>query len=236
MQESRTLRERHNTQVRAADRATAATIESTSRRLVQIFDGGSMPTSPDHFYLSNPVELDGAEVEGGLGSPVVDTSQTIPVVILGQAPSAGDILTAYAVGGRWVAERGTSRSGNFTCSPCSVPQQNLTVSWVNTLSGNGQTTLAYAASPVSWTSGCSNRLRFKLLCTGGHLEFRTIYWTSGACPGPGQTQYCSNLRAAPFGLTLSSYTCTPLSLTFTVSSSACPAISASGYASFIVTP
>jgi hypothetical protein len=234
--EARTLRERHTALVRATDRSTASPIEPTARRLVQIFDGGSMPTSPDHFYLSYPVELGGAEVEGGTGSPVVDTSQTIPVVVLGHAPAAGDILTAYAVGGRWVAERGTSQSGNLTCSPCALPQQNLTVSWVNSLSGNGQTTLAYTTSPVSWTSGCSRGLQFKLICTAGQIEFRAIYWTSGGCPGPGQSQYCSNLRATPFGLTFSSFTCTPLSLTFTVSPAACPAISASGYASFTITP
>ena len=42
-------------------------------------------------------------------TPVVDASQSIVVDVLGHAPSAGDILTAYAVGGRWVAERGAIR-------------------------------------------------------------------------------------------------------------------------------
>jgi hypothetical protein len=231
----RIIRERHNALVRAADRAMAPPIGSTARRVVQIFSGGSMPTAPDYFYLSHPVELGGTEIEGGSGSPVVDTSQTIPLVVLGEAPSAGDILTAYAVGGRWVAERGAAGLGSLACSPCSIPHQNLTVSWVNTLLGNGQAVLVYTAFPTSWTSGCANGLQFKLLCTGGQVEFRAIYWTSGACPGPGQTQYCSNLRATPFGLALSSSNCTPLSLTFTISSVTCPAISASGYTSFTIT-
>jgi hypothetical protein len=230
------VRERHNALVRAADRLTATPLQSTVRRLVQIFDGGSMPTSPDHFFLSYPVEVGGSEIEGGSSSQQADTSQTIPVVVLGQAPSPGDLLTAYAVGGRWVAERGSGTSGNLSCYPCALPRQNLTVSWVNTISGNGQTILAYSAVPPSWTSGCSKGLQYKLLCTGGQLEFRVIYWTTGACPDLTTSQYCSNLRGTPFGLTLlSGYSCMPLNLTFMVSVSTCPAVSAAGYQSFTVT-
>jgi hypothetical protein len=234
--EARTLRSRHDALVRRLDRALAAPVQATPRRLVQIYDGGSMPTSPDSFYLSYPVELNGVEIEGGMGSPVVDTTQTIPVVVLGHAPSAGEFLTAYAVGGRWVAERGgPSGGGTLPCSPCNIPKHNLTLSWINSLIGNGSATLTYTHAPASWTSGCSHGLQFKLLCTGGQVELRVIYWTSGACPGPGQIQYCSNLRAMPFGLTISSYTCSPFSVTFLTTSGGCPAITSSGYTQFTIT-
>jgi hypothetical protein len=234
--EARSLRSRHDALVRRLDRAIAAPLHATARRLVQIYDGGSMPTSPDSFYLSHPVELNGAEVEGGTGSPVVDTAQTIPIVVLGHAPSAGDILTAYAVGGRWVAERGGPSGGaTLPCSPCMIPEHNLTISWINSLISNGSATLTYTDTPTLWTSGCSHGLQYKLLCTGGQVELRVIYWTSGACPSPGQTQYCSNLRAMPFGLTLSSYSCSPFSMTFLTTSAGCPAITSSGYTQFTIT-
>lgn len=207
----------------------------TPRRLVQISDGGSMPSSPDHFFLAYPIEFDGSETEGGTGTPVIDTSQPIIVDVLGHAPSVGDILTAYAVGGRWVAERaGISGGGSLACSPCNIPTQNLTLSWVNVLSGNGSTTLTYATTSSSWTSGCSNGLIYKLVCTGGQVELRVIFFTSGTCP-TGTQQFCSNLRVTPFGLTLSSFTCSPFSMTFLSSTSGCSAISTTGYTKFTVT-
>ena len=82
---------------------------AAARRLVSVYNGGSMPTQPDHIFLTHPVELDGAEAEGGAASPNVDTSATIPVVVLWHAPQAGDLLVASSVGGRWVAERGGSQ-------------------------------------------------------------------------------------------------------------------------------
>jgi len=235
--DARILRARHAALASQAGRAIPFAASSTPRRLVQIFNGGSMPSSPDHFYLALPIELDGAENEGGTATSTDDASAPIIVNVLGHAPAAGDILTAYAVGGRWVAERGQSSStGSLTCSPCSIPEQNLTLSWVNLISGNGSTSLVYSNTgpPVSWTSACTNGLLYKLLCTGGEVEFRVIYFTAGSCPS-GTQQYCSNLRVTPFGLTLSSYTCSPFSMTFLSKSAACPAITGSGYTQFTIT-
>jgi hypothetical protein len=232
---ARDLRERHGGLVQAAARSIAAPTPTTARRLVQIFDGGAIPSAADHFFLAYAIELDGAETEGGTGTAVIDTSQPIMVDVLGHAPSAGDIVTAYAVGGRWVAERsGISGGGSLACSPCNIPTQNLTLSWVNFISGNGSTTLTYATSPTSWTSGCSNGLLYKLVCTGGQVELRVIYFATGSCP-TGSQQYCSNLNVAPSGLTLSSFTCSPLSMTFLSNASGCPVISGSGYTKFTVT-
>ena len=176
----RIVRARHAELASRVDRTIPFASPATPRRLVQIFNGGSMPSSPDHFFLAYPIELDGIETEGGTGTPVDDASQPIVVDVLGHAPSAGDILTAYAVGGRWVAERGqSSGGGSLACSPCNIPAQNLILSWVNAISGNGSTALTYATAPASWTSGCSNGLIYKLLCTGGEVELRVIYFTAG---------------------------------------------------------
>ncbi len=195
----------------------------------------AIPSAADHFFLAYPIELDGAEAEGGTGTPVIDASQPIIVDVLGHAPSAGDILTAYAVGGRWVAEMaGLSGGGSLACSPCSIPTQNLTLSWVNFISGNGSTTLTYVTTPASWTSGCSNGLLYKLVCTGGQVELRVIHFTSGLCP-TGTQEYCSNLRVAPLGITLSTYTCSPFTMTFLSNASGCPAITSTGYTKFTIT-
>lgn len=93
------------------DRAIPEIATGTLRQLVCVYNGGAMPAEPDHYYLTNPTYLNGAETEGGIGSLSVDTSQTIVVNVLGKAPMAGDYLTAYAVGGRWVAELTTTQTG-----------------------------------------------------------------------------------------------------------------------------
>jgi hypothetical protein len=88
---------------------------------VQIYNGGAMGAAPDLFYLAYPVELDGTEIESGTATPTADTTQTIVVDVLGHAPSVGDILTAAAVGGRWVAECGGSAGAGDGCFwPCST--------------------------------------------------------------------------------------------------------------------
>lgn len=90
----------------AIDRAAAPAAVGAARRLVQVYDGGAMPTLPDRVYLTHPVAMDGAGCEGCPGTPVADTSSTIPVVFLRGVPAVGDLAVATAVGGRWVAEIG----------------------------------------------------------------------------------------------------------------------------------
>jgi hypothetical protein len=238
---NRLLRDRHEALAGVADRMIPATIVAPPRRLVQIYNGGAMGNAPNLFYLSHPVELDGPEIEGSTGTPLVDTSQSIPVVVLGHVPAVGDILPAFAVGGRWVAERGGTGSQSFPCLPCTIPNQNLTISWVNPLAGNGSDILVYNSSGPTWASGCSggtgvgNQLLFELLCTRGQIEFRVYYFISGSCP-TGQTNYCSNLRANGSQLILSSTTCgSGFTLVFTSTNQSCPTISGSGFSSFIVT-
>jgi hypothetical protein len=240
MRALRIIRDRHTALAAGVDRLPSPGDPGAARRLVQVFNGGAMGNAPDLFYLSHPVELDGPEIEGGTGTPAADTTQTIPVVVLGHVPSVGDILPAFAVGGRWVAERGGTGSQSFACSPCAIPNQNLTISWVNPLAGNGSDTLVYNATGPSWATGCSggagvgNQLLFKLFCTGGQIELRVYYFVSGSCP-TGQSNYCSNLRTQGSQLVLSHYTCgSGFTLTFTSTTQSCPTLSGSGFTSFVV--
>jgi len=193
-----------------------------------------MGASPDLFYFTHPVELDGSETEGGTGTPTADTAQTIPVDVLWHAPSVGDLLTAYAVGGRWVAERGGGGGpATLPCSPCNIPETDLTLSWTNPLSGNGSTALTYNPSLVQWTTGCVFNQEYKLLCLGGQLDFIVTYFISGTCP-TGQTNQCSSLGTNPFGLTLVSHTCSPFSMTWTTVPN-CPNVESPGYIDFTIT-
>lgn len=72
----------------------------------RVHDAGAMPDRTDRVFLVHPVGLDGNETEGSEASPIVDSSRSIPVVVVGsRAPEAGELLLAVSVGGRWVADR-----------------------------------------------------------------------------------------------------------------------------------
>jgi hypothetical protein len=234
-QELRILRNRQAVLGGTIDRGVEASALITARMLVQVYNGGAMPTSSDKVYLTHPVELDGLETEGGSATPNVDTSTTIPVVVLWGAPQAGDLLTAYAVGGRWVAERaGLSGQSGYPCGQCQIPRKNLTVSWTNLILGNGSTTLVYSGGPTTqWISACMNQLLYELICTQNEVEFRVYYFLSGSCPS-GQSQYCSTIRSNPYSLTQSNLTCSPFLLTCTVTSASCPNLATYGYTGFTI--
>ncbi len=112
--DARILRARAAGLAAALDRAHGLAAPSAARRLVRVYDGGAMPTAPDHFFLGRPVELDGDESEGGAGTPSVDEGSSIPFVALWHAPQPGDLLVISAVGGRWVAEK----SGGCRAAVC----------------------------------------------------------------------------------------------------------------------
>jgi hypothetical protein len=105
-QDARPIRHGQGDLRAAIDRAAGAPTIAAPRRLVSVYNGGKMPNQADYIFLSHPVECDGLEVEGGVASPNVDTTVTIPVVVLRSAPQVGDLLVATSVGGRWVAQRG----------------------------------------------------------------------------------------------------------------------------------
>lgn len=71
----------------------------------QVYSGGSMPTTTPAWFLTHPVEFDCEEAEGGPCEQDADEDSSIPVLVLGKAPSSGDVLIAEMIGGRWVAER-----------------------------------------------------------------------------------------------------------------------------------
>jgi len=142
MIDDRVERLRHQDLADLVDRALGQVMAGTPRRLVQVYNGGAMPSEPDHFYLTNPAYLNGAETEGGTGSPSVDTSQTIVVDVLGKAPSAGDYLTAYAVGGRWVAELTTTQTGKGCIQFLGCNRSTLQGVTVRFYDHNGGTLLA----------------------------------------------------------------------------------------------
>jgi hypothetical protein len=218
-----------------APRAAAAfspPSRGTPRFLGRVLDGGAMPTQTGRVFLVNPARIDGTEAEGSTASFAVDSTRSVPVVLIGGSPpSAGDLLVALAVGGRWVAD-GSPHAG-LGCSPCPIPRRNLTVSWAGGLGGGGSTPLVYTA-PGQWSSVCSNQLLYALSCPGGSVRFAVTYFVSGRCPG-GQAMSCAAPGDDPPSLLLDQSSCDPFFLRYTVSPLGCPALAANGITAFSIT-
>ena len=135
----------------------------------------------------------------------------------------------------WLACGCCGGSNTYACSPCAIPEQNLTISWVNILSGDSSATMIYTTGPTAWKTGCvDGGLIFELSCNSGSIELRATFFLSGECP-TGESNYCSNFGVPPLALTLSSYTCSPFSLTFTVGEDGCPTIYGAGNTTFTIT-
>lgn len=131
-------------------------------------------------------------------------------------------------------------SSGFPCGACNIPQTNLTLTWI--LVGGICTTtctLIYNATGPTWTAtNCFDSCNFG---TGGTFLFLCIsnvpcLKVTGA-GGPGS--FCDNCGSPPFsGMTLTSYTCSPLNIQYSVSgASACGGALFSGTsATFTITP
>jgi len=182
-----------------ASGADTMALGGSPRFLGQVASGGEIPSSTKKVFFVHPVTLDGLEREGGLASLSADTSRTIPVVMIGsRVPSAGDLIMAFSIGGRWVANSGASSLLN--CSPCSLPRKNLVLSWTNNRLGNGSTPLVFRA-PLSWTSACSQQLLFYLTCSASLIQLGVTYDLSGSCPS-GRPQTCASPGLSPLALAL----------------------------------
>jgi len=213
-------------------RIAPALPSSSAAQLVQIGNGGHMPTATNAIFLGYPAFLDGAETEGGSPAYHVDGTRTVPVLVIGsRVPVAGDFLVARAVGGRWVAESGGTPPG-LPCWPCQIPRKTLTVSWTNSQLGNSSAPLVYRP-PGLWSTGCVNQIIMALDCLGGIIQFAVTFFVSGSCPG-GQSQSCQSPGYEPFGLTLADSTCSPFHLHYQIVGAECPLLSGSGYTDFFV--
>lgn len=224
--EARILRDRQAAHGAALDRqADRPQPYSSARMLVQVFDGGSMPAAAEKVYFTHPVLVTGAETEGGSGTLTVDTATTVPVVMLRQAPSVGDYLAAYAVGGRWVAEPGI---GSCLCCPCILPKTDLPISYVaGAVNGSGTLTFN-SMSGCAWSGCITNDSTgagigfFDISCAGGcsYYQATSAVGVSG-CGSRGtyllyEIEYnCSGLLGGAAGaLELTGYACQSSLLAF----------------------
>ena len=161
--------------------------------------------------VTNPYTID---ITGG-GNPAFSTSQDI------------------ACGGTYNFD--VCSGATTSCNPCNIPNEDLTISWTNSIAGNGSATLVYSC-PGSWGVQCvDENLTFALFCEEGTgIVLRASFYISGTCP-TGGTEYCSNDNAIPLNLVLSASECSPFSLTFSVLDTNCPVLYSVGNTQFVVT-
>lgn len=192
--------------------------DQTQRMLVQVYDGGSIPTTVPKVYLTHPVLIGADDTEGATPSLSADTSTTIPVVMLGpRVPVADDYLVAHAIGGRWLAGDNKGGLPATTCTPCNFPARNLTITYTDDRFGTTLFTLPPAGGsnrftpctflPNTITGG--NYVKFNLACAFGTLNFNQSSYTAidSTCTG-------SVLFTTPWTPQLIDYTCSPFHMHF----------------------
>lgn len=177
---SRVLRDRQSAFFTEIDRADRRVPAASARRLVSIYNGGAMPSQPNRIFLSHPVELDGTESEDSSFSADVNTSATIPVLVLQSVPQAGDLLVATAVGGRWVAERPVDNTTTICVTAC-YPAVPVYAATVTVLSGS-----TIVASGTTGSTGC---ITFPIAGTYiVHVQINgTLVYNSSRTLAPGGT-------------------------------------------------
>ena len=182
---SRTHRSRQEELDRELDRQAGPTPIVVQRQAVQVYDGGNLPNTTPRVFLTRPILFDGSEAEGSGYTVNVDSTRSIPVLVLGtQAPSAGDNLVATGVGGRWVAERGLG--GGSSCQICVIVTDcvgaivsGATVSITGPTSGTC-TTDGSGVCCVDVTAGGSGTYTIAVSKTGYYTTSQQVAVT---CPG-----------------------------------------------------
>ncbi len=181
--DTRILRDRHLAHSAAIDRADFAQPNGSARMVVQVYDGGSIPTVSERVFFTHPVLATGSETEGTAATLTVDSDTTVPVVVLGKPPSVGDYLTAYLCGGRWVTELLTVSGPQCyvaTCAVCGIPKGNLTLALTDGTILTCIDTTPYTPATLTWngiskweffgTPGCFGGLgapHYRFTCNAG---------------------------------------------------------------------
>jgi hypothetical protein len=120
-----------------------------------------------------------------------------------------------------------------TCSNCpACPGVNLcrslSVGWSNINTGGGGSGLTNVGGGCTWQSGCATPTLALALDLTGPTPILQITIYPGTCPGGTPTAVCS--------LPADSVQCSPLALSWTITSTNCPAAFTRGYRTFTVTP
>jgi hypothetical protein len=213
--------------------AAVPTSQGSPRFLGEVIRAGGGGSNCVH--LVRPVRLDGPEAEGFVPGISADAARVVPVVVIGdRVPAVGELLMAVAVAGRWIAEAGGSHETlAVACSPCAIPSKNLVVSWTNPILGNGSTMLSFNGLN-QWISACVRQIRVLLKCSESTAQLMVEYYVSGDCPN-GQGVLCDNRGANPNNLILTASSCTPFSISFSLTNATCPILWGNGYRGFTIT-
>jgi hypothetical protein len=103
MSDLREARDRLRRVEQSLESVTIESPHSPRKYLGKVVTALASGVAPPVYVDTNPVQLSGNMIAGGLASTSVDTSRKVPVLILGNVPTVGQIVVAKTVQGRWVA-------------------------------------------------------------------------------------------------------------------------------------
>ncbi len=124
--EARLLRHRQKAAADALDRISTEQAQGMARYLGRVYSGGAIPTAMPRVFLTHPLSVSVAESEGAAPTVTPDTSVSVPVVVVGPtAPVVGDDVLARLIDGVWIGQVAGPTRPYMTCTPCSIPKQDL---------------------------------------------------------------------------------------------------------------
>lgn len=207
----------------------ALVVSGSPRFLGRITSSGTPPAQTDRVFLVHPVQLDGVETERGIAEARVDTSRTIPVVIVGgTVPRIGDLVVASSIGGRWVASLPSAPRETINCDGCQTPRRDLTLTITSQIAGPRSFRMTYNGLD-EWASGCVEQMLFRLHCRNDVATFSVTHHVGGSC-NVGTPSSCSSPGQFPFALTMLSRSCSPFLIQF--NAVVCQPLAVQGYLTF----
>jgi hypothetical protein len=184
------------------------------------------------FLMVNPVSMYGPETEGMPGTSTIDSTQTIPVYLVGpDLAQTGDLLVCRRVDHRWVAERSQPAStlgDSIPGCPCTsipgtlylhagtlvsapeilvFPATFGRMAQPSELAVYNTDPIGYYSTEDFWSSDRYYHIRYWFGCTSG------IYFLQGLMVPDSPIGYPGRFQVMTWLVGLPGNTCTPFSLT-----------------------
>lgn len=128
------------------------------------------------------------------------------------------------------------------CGACDLPFEDLTLSYVNTIAGNGTVTLVPGGG-TTWTSACvkigsTSWYQFTWSCISGTMVLSVSKYSTSGCLTPSNT--CASNSSSSTKLITVSTSCSPLDYEYSVGPypalPSCGYLSVDGFTTFEITP
>jgi hypothetical protein len=165
---------------------------------------------------------------------VYPANETVAVANAGGSISGPALLPLEWTAGEWTVCGCTVATS--PCVFCDMPNEDLVLSWNNTVSGSGSTPMIYDSGTSKWSTGClavgDGHIKFIFGCMDGFYELGHFDAGCTLPAGIGCNTDNSNPPSGTFGV--ASIVCSPLHMHFITTGPWCEDLQFLGYTDFFI--